>query len=450
MLIKNLDNWDRREFNDAMQYDPEMATIEKDGSRKAFNFSEFMLDTFGGLYKYAPEVAKEEEIPAEGKWAKSIYDEISQLQEWKNLRERTRMNPEAAAAATAKFCGQFMDSLPNSNSTPNLQGGEPVNVGNGVPNPNILNMSAIRKAARDACQAAADEADKTNEMIGAFGYGNENGRPQYASPTLKREVAAKLATNDTLQRIAELAGRMRRIAAEKQKEKTRHGVDELADIMIGDDLARLVPSELCKLAHPLMKKDFQKRYLEKQLVQYRLRGKEKKGRGPIIICIDESGSMQGDKDVWAKAVAMALLQVAQVQRRAFAIVHFDSKVTRTDKWKHGKVDPTELMDSMQYFTGGGTNYMNPLNEAVQIIEADSQKEGFEFKDADIVFVTDGDCTITDDFLRLFNEAKARANFKVISVLIGVGKSVLDYVSDQVFNLDNIREADGALDAMFTV
>jgi len=436
MIVKGIDAWDKRSYHDSMAYNPHMAEIEKEGSSRAFNYSEFQLDVYSSLFKLQPETIPENEVPPEGRWAHKIYSEITQLQEWRTLRERTKLNEEATASACVKFCGDFLDALPKANDR---ESG-----GTGVPDPNSLDMSLVRRAARQACAEAAEEADKTNEMLGAFGYGSGDGRPQYASPTMKREIASRLMDNIYLQRIAELAGRFRRIAAEKQKQKTRHGVDELTDIMLGDDLARLVPSELSKLAHPLLKKDFQKRYLEKQLVQYRLRGKEKLGRGPLIICTDESASMRGNPDIWCKAVAMALLQVAQMQKRPFAFIHFDGSVTRVDKFS-GKVSPAEVMDSISHFGGGGTNFMEPLNEAIQIIKSDPN-----FKDADICFITDGDANITEEWLRVFTETKRLTKCNIISILIGVTKSVLERVSDHLFTLDDLTQADPALNTIFSV
>jgi len=435
-MLVPCDKWDTRMFNEAMASNPHMSEIEKEGSSRAFNYSEFMKDIFSSAYKLAPETIPEDQVPPEYKWAHKIYNEITQLQEWRTLRERTKLNEEATASACVKFCGDFMEALPRAN---NRESG-----GTGVPDPDNFDMSLVRRAARQACTEAAEEADKTNEMLGAFGYGSGDGRPQYASPTMKREIAGRLMDNDHLKRIAELAGRFRRIAVEKQKQKTRHGVDELADIMLGDDLARLVPSELSKLAHPLLKKDFQKRYLEKQLVQYRLRGREKLSRGPIVCLVDESSSMQGEPDVWCKAVCMALLQVAQTQKRAFAIVHFSGSVVRVDKFS-GKVNPNDVMDAISHFDGGGTNFMEPLNEAIQIIKEDST-----YKDSDIIMITDGDANITEEWLRVFTEAKRLTECNIISILIGVTKSVLERVSDHLFTLDDLTQADPALNTIFSV
>jgi uncharacterized protein with von Willebrand factor type A (vWA) domain len=308
-------------------------------------------------------------------------------------------------------------------------------------------LSKARRAAREACDDAAAEADEFNNAIGALGYSpTGNGKPQYASPTAKREVAAQLMTNDKLRRIAELAGRMRRIAAEKQRMKTKHGVDELADIMVGDNLSRLIPCELAKLANPLMKMDFRKKYLEKQLLQYRLRGKEKKGKGPVVVCVDESGSMQGNRDVWAKAVALALLQIAQQQKRNFALIHFDSSVTRTDEF-NGPVDQNRLMDTIAYFTGGGTSFEEPMDKAAEIINKDKN-----YNDADIILISDGDCCVQEKWVEEFNKNKDAHKVSVTTILINSRQTNngCSQFSNTIVPIDDLREDGDALDKMFTI
>ncbi|MGW8179573.1 MAG: vWA domain-containing protein [bacterium] len=456
MIITNLDAWDRREFLDCMQYDQKLKDVEIDGSKRQPNFAEFMIDIFGGLYKYEPKLREEDQKIAGTEWMDEIYNEISQLQEWKTLRERTRMNGGASAEATAEFCLQFMDQVPkppkkNQQQQPQpqqQQQGQPQQGGGAgsQPKPPGLDMSKIRQAARNACKKATEAADRHNSMMSAFGQGNETGVRQTTAPGLKKQLAEKLVNNEHLRKIAELAGRMKRLAIQKQKSKTRYGTDEIANITVGDELSRLVPSEIAKLSHPVLKKDFFKRYLEKSLLQYQLRGREKEGRGPLIVCIDESGTMSGQRDIWAKAVAMALLHIAQRQKRRYFMIHYDSNVTRTDEF-FGTVDPLEIIDAISHYTAGGTEFEEPLNMALQMINKGKETG---YKKADIVFITDGQATVSDQFLQIFNMGKKVANFQVIGVAIDCRDvETLKKFSDQLIHVWGGRD-DEALNIMFDV
>ena len=431
-VIINSDSWDRRSFINQMNINPDLQRVEKEGSRKASNYAEFVKDVFYSAYKFTPTSRDPNTAPQSEQWMDQVLNEVTQLQEWKNLRSRTKVDEDASAVAAATFCEKFLDAIPKDPDKPEQgQAGQ-------------FDMSKVRRTAREACKEAADEADKTTERLGAFGFGNSDGRPQYASPTEKTEVAKRLVNNRKLQQIAELAGRMRRIAAEKQKQKTKHGVDELCDISIGDDLSRLIPAEISKLAHPLLKMDFRKKFLEKQLMQYQLRGREKLCKGTIVCCIDESGSMEGSPDIWAKSVALALLMIAQKQKRKFALVHFNSHVTRTDKFE-GKANATDVIDAVAYFSNGGTDFMRPLNAARDII-----KENNNYKDADVCLITDGCCDVDNEWLAGFIKDKKELQFNVISIIIGCEAPVCEQFSNKVITLDSINDDSAATHEMFSI
>lgn len=455
MIITNLDAWDRREFIESLEYDQRLQDAEIEGSRKQSNFSEFMIDIFGGLYKYEPKQRSEEDVTPKTAWMDELYNEIKQLPEWNTLRERTKLNAVAASAATAEFCLRFNDAVPDENKKPPQRTPQTTKSGQDLQKQiDKLNqhnqqnagidMSAVRRAAREACQSAVEEADKINEALNAVGQGSELGKRQIVAPSMKKEIANRLYDNDHVRKIAELAGRFQRIALDKQKSKTKHGTDEITDITVGDDMGRLVPSEMMKLNHPLLKLDFQKKMLEKSLVQYQLSGREREGRGPLIICCDESGTMEGQRDIWAKAVSLALLRVAQHQKRTFAMIHYDSEVRRVDKF-NSRVDPIELIDAISHFTGGGTNFQEPLNSAFQLILSEK-----EYKKADIVFITDGEATVTDEFLSLFHRGKQGAGFNIISVLINhMNDQTCRKFSDKIVHVQGNND-DEALNIMFDV
>lgn len=435
-FIINLDKFDRRQFVESVASNDDLQEVERNGVARQPSYSEFMTGVFGALYKYDPKQRTEDAVDQSTDWMDKIYNELKQLPEWNTLRERTKLNSEVSALATAGFCDKFMKAVPFASK----------GAGHGTHeyDSTKLDPSLVRKTARAACKQAVEEADQFIEAMNALGHGTGTGRAQTISPTIKNEMAKRIINNDKIKQIAQLAGRMQRIALQKQKTKTRHGTDELNDITVGADLGRLVPSELMKLSHPLLKLDFGKRFLEKSLISYQLSGHERMGRGPLIICCDESASMQGQKDVWSKAVALALLRIAQKQRRTFAMVHFDAAVTRTDVFGK-KADPIAVMDAISHFTCGGTNFEHPLNECIQLMTNEIQ-----YKKADIVFICDGEARISDEFLKLFNKAKKLSQTQVISVLIDCQQdAVCRSFSDKIVHVNRGDDKE-ALNIMFDV
>jgi len=227
-----------------------------------------------------------------------------------------------------------------------------------------------------------------------------------------------------------MLGRFRRIAIHSQKTRINHGLDEVHDMEPGSDLEKVLPSELVYLRHPVLKKQFQGKFTEGQLLQYHLRGREKAGKGPIVCCVDSSGSMGGDNELWAKAVALALLEIAQMQKRAFGLIFFGSEsdpmeIVEVHKGEQNILD--KVIRIAEYFLNGGTNFEKTLMVAIELIEKT------EFRKADIVFVTDGYCGVSDEWLEDFLRRKAEKEARVHSVLVEMVKSneTVDSFSDQV-------------------
>ena len=74
------------------------------------------------------------------------------------------------------------------------------------------------------------------------------------------------------------------------------------------------------------------------------------------------------------------------------------------------------MDAAECFLGGGTDFETPLKEAIRLMEA----EGFE--NADVVFLTDGDCALPEAFAEPFRAAQSEKGFSVTGVLLDAGSS----------------------------
>ncbi|SFU95874.1 von Willebrand factor type A domain-containing protein [Alicyclobacillus macrosporangiidus] len=272
---------------------------------------------------------------------------------------------------------------------------------------------SIGRAVRQALEQAVQEAQEDQRMMQAFGVGMGDGKPVSGKERL--ELAHILRTNPHVREIARMAGRMQMMALNKRKNRTIHPPTEIVNITMGDDLANILPSELLLLADPATEDDFIQRFAERRLLQYDLRGFEREGQGPIVVCLDESGSTAGTVEIWEKGIALALFAIARRERRAFAVVHFGSEPEIfVQKWPRPKdASPVQLVEMAQHFFNGGTNFERPLKEAVQIMDEASFKKG------DIVFITDGESRVSDKFLHgEFARVKNEKEFQVISVVIG--------------------------------
>lgn len=248
----------------------------------------------------------------------------------------------------------------------------------------------------------------------------------------KASLALRLLKDKKLRMIAELAGRMSEIAWQVQNSKSPEPTDELTDTRQGHDIARLLSSEMAYLSDPDLELIFLHRYVNDQLMSYQIEGYTPLGRGPLIVMIDNSGSMSGEPEQWSKAVMLALRMIAEKQKRDFITIHFDSTVQMVDEFPKGMASPEKMLKNIEFFSGGGTNFEPPMREAMKFIRRS------KYGKADTIFVTDGLCGIRDEECRTWNEARAKAGMHSYCILIGSdqwGRGVMERLTDKMMTVD---------------
>jgi uncharacterized protein with von Willebrand factor type A (vWA) domain len=204
-----------------------------------------------------------------------------------------------------------------------------------------------------------------------------------------REAHAKLAKSSRLKRICELAGRLERLAVNKQHSRVKPGVGEVHGVEIGGDVARLLPSELVGLCRPRLKLALLAKLVEHRALTYGMTGRETQAKGPVVVLLDESSSMRDDgKDVWSKAVALALLSTATKQKRAWHLVAFSGEIHREVEIPPGTANSETITNALDRACSGGTDFDAPVLRAVQVICSSKI-----MKQADVVVITDGEDTL---------------------------------------------------------
>ncbi len=285
--------------------------------------------------------------------------------------------------------------------------------------------------AREIDQAAEDSHDFSRE----FGQGGR------VAAGARLELGRRLARNKKLGELARMVGRFKQDARALKRKTLERGVAEAYDIELGSELGRLIPAELLAMHHPVLKRDFHRRVLEGAVLQYRLRDDEPKGKGPMVVCIDVSSSMQGDKEMWAKAVALTLMDIARRQRRLFRAVMFSSgdvslKVLDLNRERRYRPDLARVVEMAEYFPGGGTDFEAPIDAAVELLGEKKLKRG------DIVIITDGESQVSPDWLARLRERKHELDFSIFAVLVDVGSaemSSLAQFADRITSVKRISD-----------
>lgn len=440
----------------------------------------FAREVFAKLYDgHEPKTLPAEARPHGATWVEKMHDAAESLPEFKALTARARRDAWAcgvAAGEALKIIAEnvqppkedpqaiqdeidFVKSLMEGGKTNpqhlkrlaslgrQLQGAqEGVARATQVLGAKSASLRSQMRGAAMKAQEALDEMDAATSALGA-GQGTGIASRSSAPPhVLKNE----LLKNKKLRRIAALAGRMKTAAINKQRTKARPGQEELCDVTIGGDLRRLVPSELGNLADEDTEALLYRRLMESAAMSYELRGKERKSEGPIVVAVDESGSMSGAPDEWAKAVVFGLLEIAARQNRPLYLIHFDYQVTRIDAFPDARaIDIKAIADAVTYFTGGGTSIGAALENAQMVMQAN---EG-PWSRADVIVITDGESGDYDRQQAAVDAIKKRGGHLYV---VGIGITPHGVLADEadesvVISSDDIKIGDAAkVSAVFTM
>lgn len=275
----------------------------------------------------------------------------------------------------------------------------------------------LRELARIGLQAARNAQAKVEEISQTVeAWGLEEGELYRQGISETMTLLERMKRSEALKKFAGLLGRIRIIAAKKAKSKIAGQGARVAIPETGRDIRRAVSSELAALVNPALRVKALQRWARGEL---RLRGektKQKLGHGPVIVCEDGSGSMEGVKQQWAKAVTLSLAHYAKLQKRSFGWMLFDYNVKKSNSYPQGRLTAEQMLELAESRSGGGTNFEAPLRKAIEMI----QKQGL--KKADICLITDGECAVPDQFLRELKAVKKALEINIITVLCNVGSS----------------------------
>lgn len=278
----------------------------------------------------------------------------------------------------------------------------------------------------DAIDEADQVIDNYMETAEALGCGNETGSNQQVSIEEKLKLINLLSQSRQLKDIVKLIGRMKDSFARKQREKSASGFHELVGITRGNDLARVTPGELIKLANPETESLFYSGYLQQSLMQYEIKGKQPQETGPIILCIDDSGSMNKWEN-FSKALGVTLATEATKAGRDVWILMFD---TRTKKYHFRGGYSGDILEFIGHrFMGGGTDFDKPLKAAIDILKDEPKADK-----ADVLFISDGECYLYDESL-LDNK-----QFTIFGLLTGRSRSGLEFC-DKLYQIKSVDDLD---------
>ena len=475
-VIKN-DRFDLSAYKGIREQSEELDDLAKSYHVDKPSWEDVVQDEFLALFKAKPDQRDAKEIRPTHKINHAALSRATETREWDELLTYTQLDEWMAASAAVDFGLKLKEIWDEEEELSTLQDGidekdkEVQAALDALKDPDAelekalddlqdalddfgdaadavdrgikANGGKLRKLAREAAKSAKEETEQTEALLDSFG--TEPGALQRMDATARMELASRIRRNRNLKELAEKVGRFVRLALSEQAQKITHGIDEIHDIELGNDIHKVLPSELTFLADDDLDILFMKKFADRELLQYQLRGKEKVSRGAIICMIDSSGSMNGSRDTWARAVSIAMLHIAYKQKRDFYGIIFSSAgdpLLEFD-FPKGVATPAEVLDFAEAGYHGGTDFETPINRAVEILESQFNEEGSQ--KGDLLMITDGECAVSQEWLDRFRNAKDYLAFRLYSCLIGMNSTTLGTISDEMYHITDFAQGSDVKD-----
>lgn len=412
-------------------------------------------EVFAGLYDESEAQTLEKPAP-DTELVTRVHDQLRALPEYAQLAAQVGGDPDLTALATAQLLRGVAKALPQVAEQEKKEDQQGNGSGSSQRGPKADPNGALRRALRAACgeaaEAAAEAADAMNQLAPGLG---ETPATHEQDGTARMSLAERVSSDARLKRVMKLAGRLRRLASEGRKVRDPHGADKVVGVTIGGDLQRAMPTELGLLQHPTMRLLQLAKLAESRMMQYRVVGQVPQGRGPVVVLLDESGSMEGERSLWAAAVALACLGTAARERRACTVIGFNGGVryivrldTKGVAWRHdlrdigtatqigGCAEVALLVASSR--PSGGTDFAPPLLAALEL------EDGVTRDRADLVLVTDGHAEAPTSVMERLQDAK-KNGLRLFGLTVGGGSfgHAVQQLVDHCVDLDSAIRGDGA-------
>lgn len=230
---------------------------------------------------------------------------------------------------------------------------------------------------------------------------------------------------------------------------------ELKGIRHSDRLARMLASEAAQIRHPVLHKLWRARLAEARLLTFegeavwrepvpdpaartppRAAGAvpQTLQRGPMLLCVDTSGSMQGAPEAVAKAVVLEVMRVAHQERRGCRLIAFGGPGELAEhQLDLGPEGLAAVLALMGQSFDGGTDLQTPIARAIELVHE------ARWAAADLLIVSDGAFGCTAATLDQLDRARERFGLRVQGILVGDRETLgLLEVCDDIFWLRDWR------------
>jgi uncharacterized protein with von Willebrand factor type A (vWA) domain len=214
-----------------------------------------------------------------------------------------------------------------------------------------------------------------------------------------------------------------------QRAKVQHGYDDMIGTKLDGVIGKLLPSELAALGDSDLEYDAMRRIVESAAQCRDFEGIEGQAKGPIVVIVDESGSMSGEPVATAKAFALAMYWIARHQNRWCCLMGYSgSAKPNYVVLKPGENKQKELMAWLEHFYSGGTDLDIPVDVLPKLWPDLGCPEG----KTDIIQITDAACRVPKDIRERFNDWKHETQAKYFCIVLNSDAAEIELVADRIW------------------
>jgi hypothetical protein len=257
-----LDDWSLRRGNEAIHGDVMGPILAEMAGQDPDTAALVSADCLAAAFEPTPRLAERCADETRGRY----FSQLMETEAYQALHAETRLDVTASELAAGHFAQGFVTLLQREEEQNAQECPE-----NAPQSPQENARQELKRdlralsAAAGAMRAAQRDVDDLRDAQRALGDDPSN--PKALDPAALKARFDRIRNSRRLRGIIEAAGRYRRLAQARQRQKTRHGQDDVVGVELGNDLGRLLPAELAALADPDLELDALRRYLERGLMQ---------------------------------------------------------------------------------------------------------------------------------------------------------------------------------------
>lgn len=217
-----------------------------------------------------------------------------------------------------------------------------------------------------------------------------------------------ISKDEGVKKLCDMMGRLKIAETNKRKELIKQihitqefipdidSKEEITGIRLGNDIEYALPHELALLGDEEISILFDMKFIEKRLLCFDMEGIQQKNvsiekevmaeveykeeLGPIILCVDTSGSMHGAPETIAKAITLFMSTRAIEQKRKCFLINFSTSIETLDLSE--SMGMSKVIQFLQRSFNGGTDATPALEYATKLMKSK------DYKKSDLLMISD--------------------------------------------------------------